>query len=189
MTKKNSTTTDDQGQPDVELEVTDDTTVSFDAIADEVSALRGALAKQAENDSVQQKAFDTLYQELKQYKEDFIFQNEKPLLLDLLLFYDSLNWFQTSLINKEMSPEVVADSFQYLIDEMLELLYRRDVLPMEESTTFDRKLQKVIKTVPTENKDDDYGIHNVLKRGFTRDGRVLRAEEVVVRRFQSQQSE
>ena len=85
-----------------------------------------------------------------------------------------------------MSPEVVADSFQYLIDEMLELLYRRDVLPMEATEAFDRKSQKVIKTVEAETQEDDYSIDNVLKRGFTRGGRVLRAEEVVVRRFQSQ---
>ena len=189
MTKKHKNTTKAHEEPEVELEVVDDSTVSFDAIADEVSALRGAIAKQVEGGSVQQKAFDTLYEELKQYKEDFIFQNEKSLLLDLLLFYDSLNWFQTSLIKKEMSPEVVADSFQYLLDEILEVLYRRDVLPMEESTSFDRKRQKVIKTVPAESKDEDYGIHNVLKRGFTRAGRVLRAEEVIVRRYQPQQGD
>jgi len=60
---------------------------------------------------------------------------------------------------------------------------------MEESTSFDRKRQKVIKTVPAESKDEDYGIHNVLKRGFTRGGRVLRAEEVIVRRYQTQQGD
>ena len=162
----------------------EEVSVSFDSLADEVAGLKEAIAQRAESDAVQQKAFDTLYEELKQYKEDFIFQNEKSLLLDLLLFYDSLNWFQASLIKKEMSPEVVADSFQYLIDEMVELLYRRDVLPMEESPSFDRKRQKVIKTVAAESKEDDYSVENVLKRGFTRGGRVLRAEEVVVRRFE-----
>jgi len=158
--------------------------VHFDALAEEVAEIKDTLSRSAAENGVQQKAFDTLYEELKQYKEDFIFQNEKSLLLDLLLFYDSLNWFQASLIKKEMSPEVVADSFQYLIDEMLELLYRRDVLPMEASKDFDRKNHKVIKTVPAASNDDDYTIENVLKRGFTRGGRLLRAEEVVVRRFQ-----
>ena len=158
--------------------------LSFETLAKEVAEIKDSISQSAADSGVQQKAFDTLYEELKQYKEDFIFQTEKSLLLDLLLFYDSLNWFQTSLIKKEMSPEVVADSFQYLIDEMLELLYRRDVLPMEAAKVFDRKHHKVIKTVPAESSDDDYTIENVLKRGFTRSGRQLRAEEVVVRRFQ-----
>jgi len=161
---------------------------SFEALAAEVTSLKQALAVRADNDAVQQKAFDQLYEELRQYKDDFIYQNEKALLLDLLLFYDSMNWFQTSLIKKEMSPEVVADSFQYLIDELLETLYRRDVLPMEATDTFDRKTQKVIKTVEAESADDDYHIHHVLKRGFTRGSRVLRAEEVVVKRHHDAKS-
>lgn len=157
--------------------------VSFDSLAAEVAALKDTVAQASRDDGTRQKAFDALYEELKQYKEDFIFQSEKALLLDLLLFYDSLNWFQNSLIKKEMSREVVADSFQYLIDEMLELLYRRDVLPMDATSQFDRKRQKVIKTVAADAESDDYAIEQVLKRGFTRAGRVLRAEEVVVRRF------
>ena len=157
--------------------------VSFESLAAEVATLKDKLAEASRDDATQQKAFDALYEELKQYKEDIIFQTEKALLLDLLLFYDSLNWFQNSLIKKEMSREVVADSFQYLIDEMLELLYRRDVLPMEATNQFDRKRQKVIKTVSADGENDDYAIEQVLKRGFTRAGRVLRAEEVVVRRF------
>lgn len=164
----------------------DQSALTFDAIAAEVSALKEAIADRKESEAAQQKAFDTLYEELKQYKEDFLYQNEKALLLDLLLFYDSLNWFQSSLVKKEMSPEVIADSFQYLIDEMVELLYRRDVLPMDASEAFDRKRQKVIKTVATATEEDDYTIDSILKRGFTRGGRVLRAEEVVVRRFQSE---
>ena len=164
----------------------DESTLSFEALANEVAALKDAIAERQSADAVQQKAFDTLYEELKQYKEDFLYQNEKALLLDLLLFYDSLNWFQSSLIKKEMSPEVIADSFQYLIDEMVELLYRRDVLPMDASASFDRKRQKVIKTVPAATPEEDYTVDGVLKRGFTRGGRVLRAEEVVVRRFPSE---
>ena len=157
--------------------------------AEAIDALRAAIARRnAGDDALSQKAFDHLYEELRQYKEDFIFQAEKPLLLDLLLFYDSVNWFQQSLINKEMSPDVIADSFQYIIDELLEVLYRRDVLPMEAADRFSRETQKVVKTVTATAKAEDYEIHQVLKRGFTRGGRVLRAEEVVVKRFQDKRT-
>ena len=104
---------------------------SLDALTQDVQSLKDLVDLQSRRDVDQQRAFDALYEELRQYKDDFVFQSEKPLLLDLLLFYDSLNWFQQSLVKQEMSPEVIADSFQYLIDEFLELLYRRDVLPME----------------------------------------------------------
>ena len=156
----------------------------LDALAQDVSSFRDFVEQQASRNDVQQKAFDALYEELRQYKDDFIFQMEKPLLLDLLLFYDSLNWFQQSLVKQEMSPDVIADSFQYLIDEFLELLYRRDVLPMEGRESFDRETQKAIKVVYTDDRARDYRVRQVLKRGFTRGGRMLRPEEVVIARYE-----
>lgn len=150
--------------------------------AENLDEIRRLLEEQVEREGVQKKAFDTLYEELRQYKEDFVFQNEKPLLLDLLLFYDSLNWFQQSLVKKEMSPDVIADSFQYLIDEFLEVLYRRDVLPVDGSERFDAALHKAIKVVKTPDEAADYQVKEVFKRGFTRAGKVLRAEEVVILR-------
>lgn len=140
-----------------------------------------SLAKERQKaEDAQQRAFDTLYEELRQYKEDFIFQAEKPFLLDLLLFYDSLNWFHQSLQKREMSPDVVTDSFQYLLDEFLELLYRRDVVPCESSERFDRRVHKAVRVVPAPRGEDDWRIESVLKRGFVRAEKILRAEEVAV---------
>ena len=152
------------------------------ALRAQVAELQQLLIEKNEAEVTQQKAFDSLYEELRQYKEDFIYQAEKPLLLDLLLFYDSLNWFQESLVKKEMSMDVISDSFQYLIDEFLEVLYRRDVLPMEGQDKFDPKTQKVVKVIPPEGPDQDQLVAQVLKRGFNRAERVLRSEEVVIYR-------
>lgn len=152
-------------------------------LGQEMGEMRQMVQERLSNDKVREKAFDQLYEELRQYKEDFLFQAEKPLLLDLLLFYDSLNWFQESLIKQEMSPDVIADSFQYLIDEFLEVLYRRDVLPLEETEVFDRKIHKAVKVTETTDSDADYRIAQVLKRGFVRAAKQLRAEEVVILRY------
>lgn len=160
-----------------------DTETSLKRLTHELGEMRQMVQDRLSNDKVREKAFDKLYEELRQYKDDFLFQAEKPLLLDLLLFYDSLNWFQESLVKQEMSPDVIADSFQYLIDEFLEVLYRRDVLPLEESTTFDRKAHKAVKVTETTDPNADYRIAQVLKRGFTRADKQLRAEEVVILRF------
>jgi molecular chaperone GrpE (heat shock protein) len=141
------------------------------------------LRDRTRQDETQQKAFDTLYEELKQYKEDFIFQAEKPFLLDLLLFYDSLNWFHASLERREMSPDVVNDSFQYLLDEFLELLYRRDVIPCEGGDRFDRKVHKAVRVAAAATPEDDWKVESVLKRGFIRNDKMLRAEEVSVFRY------
>ena len=151
-------------------------------IEDRLEALTQLFEERLRTDAVQQKAFDQLYEELRQYKEDFLFQAEKPFLLDLLLFYDSLHWFHQSLERQEMSPDVIADSFQYLLDEFLELLYRRDVVPCEGNERFDRRLHKAVRVVPTTEPADDWKIQAVLKRGFLRAERLLRPEEVAVYR-------
>lgn len=151
-------------------------------LAAKIEQLSELFQERLRSDSVQQKAFDQLYEELKQYKEDFLFQAEKPFLLDLLLFYDSLNWFHQSLKKEEMSPEVVADSFQYLVDEFLELLYRRDVVPCEGADRFDRRMHKAVRVVPAPASEDDWKVQAVLKRGFVRGDRLLRPEEVSVYR-------
>lgn len=134
------------------------------------------------HDAVREKAFDQLYEELRQYKDDFLFQAEKPFLLDLLLFYDSLNWFHQALQRREMSMDVIGDSFQYLVDEFLELLYRRDVIPTESAERFDKRLHKAVRVLPTGDATEDWKISAVLKRGFQRGERILRPEEVVVLR-------
>lgn len=152
-------------------------------LSKQLTELRSLVEERLSNDKVREKAFDQLYEELKQYKDDFLFQAEKPLLLDLLLFYDSLNWFQASLVRQEMSPDVIADSFQYLLDEFVELLYRRDVVPLEESPVFDRKIHKAVKVEPTDDESHDQHIAQVLKRGFTRADKLLRPEEVVIHRY------
>ena len=151
-------------------------------IQDRLDELTRLFKERIERDEVQQRAFDQLYEEVRQYKEDFLFQTEKPFLLDLLLFYDSLSWFQQSLQRGELNAEVVNDSFQYLMDEFLELLYRRDVVPCDPAERFDMKLHKAVKVMPTENPADDWKVHAILKRGFIRGNRVLRAEEVAVLR-------
>ena len=166
---------------------TDDETLdAVRTLKDDLEAVRKLVAGRiSPEDSVREKAFDQLYEELKNYKDDWQFQAEKPLLLDLLLFYDSLNWFQESLVKQEMSRDVVADSFQYLIDEFLELLYRRDVMPMAASDSFDRKRHKAVQVVDSDTPSEDQAIQQVLKRGFNRGERVLRAEEVVIKRYRN----
>lgn len=154
-----------------------------DDVARKLDDLTQLLRERLKADDAQQKAFDTLYEELRQYKEDFVYQAEKPFLLDMLLFYDSLNWFHTSLQKREMSPEVVTDSFQYLLDEFLELLYRRDVVPCDGAERFDRRLHKAVRVVPTNRGEEDWKIESVLKRGFLRADKVLRPEEVAVFRL------
>ena len=151
----------------------------------QLTELTELIHTQTQQDNAQKQAFDLLYSELEHYKKDFIFQAEKPLLLDLLLFFDSLSWFKQSLLDQTSSREVLSESFQYLIDEFLELLYRRDVSLQDSPAQFDPKTQRAIQVIPTLNPEQDQAIDKVIKRGFIRAGKVLRPDQVAIHRYQS----
>ena len=149
-------------------------------IAQELVHLRTMLEKIEKQESATKQAFNVLYDELEQYKKDFVFQLEKSLLIDLLLFYDSLVWFQSSLSEDDTESN---KNLTYLIDEYLEVLQRRDVYPFQASQNFDPKVHRIIQNNDVDDPSLDQVIHRVLKRGFYRGEQILRVEEVIVNRY------
>ena len=149
-------------------------------IAQELVQLRTMLEQIEKRESASKQAFNVLYDELEQYKKDFIFQLEKSLLIDLLLFYDSLVWFQSSISDKDIDAN---QNLTYLIDEYLEILQRRDVYPFQATPKFDPKIHRIIQNNDVNDPSLDQVIHRVLKRGFYRGEQILRVEEVIVNRF------
>jgi molecular chaperone GrpE len=154
----------------------------FALLRETVNDLR-KLVEERSPDPSREAAIERLGAELKAYRDDFVGQAEKPLLLDLLMLYDSFHWFHQSLVRQESSPEVIADAFQFLVDELLEILYRRDVVPISSPDRFDRTLHKAVQVTEAEQASDDNRVARVVKRGFMRRELVLRPEEVVVYRF------
>ena len=146
----------------------------------QLTAIQQQLQTLLNTESAAKKSFQGLYQELEDYKNDFLFRHERVLLQDLLLFYDSLLWFVEEI---KANPEKSADYAQYLIDEFLEVLRRRDVLPVEPQERFDRKLHRIINTEATANAQEDKQIVEIHRRGFHRGEQLIRAEEVVIYRF------
>lgn len=149
-------------------------------ILGELQQIKGNLEHFLREDSSTKRAFDTLYQELQQYKSDFLFQFEKSFLIDLLSFYDSLVWYQNML---ESDSDNSKESFSYLIEEFYELLRRRDVTPMPASETLDRKKHRVIQVENTDDPEQDKGVASVVRRGFVRGDRILREEEISLYRY------
>lgn len=158
-------------------------------LAEAVQEMRRIVDEHIAHDPAREQAVEKLYAELRAYRDGFLAEAEKPLLLDLLLLYDSFHWFHHALVHEERSPEVIADAFQFLVDELLEILYRRDVTPMEPVERFDRTLHRAVQVEATGDAQLDQGVARVLKRGFLRKDQVLRPEEVVVYRHRSDGSE
>lgn len=154
-------------------------------LAAEIAQLRATVDQRLSEDPVREAAFNKLHEELRAYKEGFLAQAEKPLLIDLIQLYDLTQWYAKRFETEGITTEQLADGFQVVIDELLDVLYRRDVVPMETRESFDPAVQRAVKARSADDASSDNKVAEVLKRGFLRGDRPLRPEEVVVYKWKA----
>jgi molecular chaperone GrpE (heat shock protein) len=144
-----------------------------------------------EYDAVKEEAFDKLYEEMKRLKEqtDILDRNIRPLLSDLLLLYDSMKKYEALLKQKVQNSDDTISGLKYLVDELMEILYRQEVVPMEAdfSGKFNSKIQKAIKTENSYAEEEDFKITSITRAGFFWRDKVLRPQEVIIKRFINKQ--
>jgi len=150
--------------------------------------IKGIVQNRLEYDTVKEKAFDKLYEEMRYQKESFDMLDRavKPLLSDLLLLYDTIRKFESTLNNnRSINSEDTSLNLKYILEELMEILYRQEVIPIEESLseTFNSKTQKATMVEHTENKEEDFIITSIVRSGFTWRDKVLRPQEVAIKRF------
>jgi molecular chaperone GrpE (heat shock protein) len=156
----------------------------FQKIEEQLAAIR-------DSESVNQKLFDSLHQELISYRDNFVRDAlQKPFIRDLLVLFDDLSALAGqvgAVAEGEGSGEEQArshDNLNNILHFLLEILHRLEVNEIELQDTVDRNLHRVISFEPAESAEEDGRIVKRLKRGFTWHDRLLRAEEVIAKRFQ-----
>lgn len=143
-----------------------------------------------ERESSQEKVFNTLHSELRDYKNDFIYEHLKPIVRPLLFLYDSMEQFDHEVAEadkhhsgtdaRSMPPKLVRQNIQYFKDQLVEALRICEVTPMETPRgQFNPKLHKVIDVVPVKAEQDGT-IQRVIRSGWYINQQVLRSAEVIV---------
>ena len=148
-----------------------------EVIISELTRIRTALEVLEQQDSSAKQAFNALYEEMEDYKQDAFFKVERNFLQDLLGFYDGLKWSTTSIED---------DVGQQILDDFIELLARRDVVPLPTLDRFDAKFHRVLQVVTTDDVELDGTVAQVLKRGFYRGDKVLRIEDISLYQLKKQ---
>lgn len=150
------------------------------AMGAQLERISGDFVARFKSDDKLQTAFDRLYEEMTQYKDNFLFQAQKPLLVDMILLYDQV---QNDLEGMEEGP--ARDAMDAVGEQLLEILYRRDVEPMDfdPDERFDREKMKAVSREATDVKEEDKQVVRLVRVGFGWNERVLRPHEVVVKRF------
>lgn len=147
------------------------------------------LAVIRDSESVNQKLFDSLHEELNSYRDNFVRDAlQKPIIRELIVLLDDLSGIAAQLeaaADESSSPAQtqVRDNIANTLHALVEILHRLEVAEIEPQEKVDRQLHRVISVEPAESAEEDGRIVRRLRRGFLWHGKVLRPEEVVSRRF------
>jgi molecular chaperone GrpE len=141
--------------------------------------------KRLSYDKTKEVAFERLYQEMDDLKQDQELAHLRPLYIDLILFHDRMeSIYKDAIDSGALSPEL-ADLLKSLNGELMEILYRRGVEPIIlTSYTFDAKYQEVVKIEPTFHPSEDNQIVDIVRNGFKYKDVILRPTKVVIKKYQ-----
>ena len=141
-------------------------------------------------EGVSQRLFDSMHQELKKYRDNFLHESlQKPFIRDLIVLFDDLSALSSQLKlagktdSKRSNLKQWADNLENTIHGLVEVLHRLEVTEIPPKDVVDLALHKVISYEPADFAEEDGRIVMRLKRGFMwRDG-ILRPEEVIAKRY------
>lgn len=142
------------------------------------------------SESVNQRLFDSLHEELLKYRDNFLHESlQKPFVRDLIVLFDDLSMLadQLSGAAADKKRDGLArwrDNLDNAIHALIEILHRLEVTELETKDFVDLAVHKVVSFEPSEFAEDDGRIVMRVKRGFVWRGKVLRPEEVIAKRFQ-----
>jgi molecular chaperone GrpE (heat shock protein) len=142
------------------------------------------------SESVNQRLFNTLHEELLKYRDNFLRESlQKPFVRDLILLFDDLSTLaqQLGAAAAEKKRDRLAhwrDNLDNAIHALVEILHRLEVSEVEAKDFVDLSVHKVVSFEPCESAEEDGRIVTRIKRGFIWRGNVLRPEEVIAKRFQ-----
>ncbi|WP_181737575.1 nucleotide exchange factor GrpE [Thermoactinomyces mirandus] len=158
----------------------------LNALQQNFTSLLNVVTNRLSYDKTKEVAFDRLYKEMEELKQDQELQQFRPLFIDLILLIDRMNnIYNDKLELGEHNPELI-NVLQTLSHEVLEILYRRGVeLIVAPSNKFDPKIQQVVDVIPTNNPAEDNMVVHMVRHGFKYKDVVLRPEEVIIKKYNS----
>jgi molecular chaperone GrpE (heat shock protein) len=127
---------------------------------------------------------------LLKYRDNFLHESlQKPFIHDLVHLFDDLtslsSQLQSAAEDKSKRGPVAQwhDNLENAVLSLLEILHRFEVKEIEPGEKVDRALHKVLSYEPADYAEEDGRIVMRVKRGFLWRGKLIRAEEVIAKRF------
>ena len=149
-----------------------------------------------------QKLFDSLYEELRGYKDGFLLEVlHKPVVRDLITLFDDLSSLHQQITNflgqSESQPEltsreeatleqtrIIGNNLDHIVHSVIEVMERLEVSRMDSTTGKLNKItQRAVAVETADTEDEDSQIARSVKPGFLWRDRVVRPELVVIKKW------
>jgi molecular chaperone GrpE (heat shock protein) len=163
-----------------------------------IADLKGLLETR---NAVSRQMFDALHEELKSYKDGFLLDSvHRPMIRDLITLYDDLHQIlgqvneaiaavpatedaavRATFVGRMENMEV---NMEHNLDFILEVLARLEVQKAPAGQgKLDKRTQRAVAVEMAEDPDHDLDVVRSVKCGFLWKDRVVRAEEVVIKKW------
>jgi molecular chaperone GrpE (heat shock protein) len=160
------------------------------SVTNHLQLIEDQLSELVSRDRSTQKLIDTLHAELLDYRDNFVRESlQRPFIHDLVLLFDDLTGLAKQLetaVNEHGSHMQATrwhENLQNAIHSLVEILHRFDVKEVETKETFDRAIHRVVCYEPAGLEQEDGQVVARVRRGFVWRGKLIRPEEVIVRKF------
>ena len=159
---------------------------SLAARIENLSELISAAQEQiGQQNSARDKAFDALYEEMSDYKNDFFYERLKPTLRALLFLLDSIEEFEREVETRKQSGvaipgEVLQSNLAHFRDQLVDVFAMSEMAPIEApDEKFDAKTQRAVQVVRVEAAQNNL-VQKQVRGGWTLGGKTLRVADVIV---------
>jgi len=140
-----------------------------------IQSIRKNVETKVLKDKTKEEAFERLYEELDAFKRNKAFEDNRPLFIDLILFYDRIQATKQEIANNYCE---IIDS---ICEELQEILLRREIkIIKNHSEYFNPTYQRAVSTSKVDSFDLNNKVIHVLREGFEYKGNILRPQEVVI---------
>ena len=155
-----------------------------------------------QRNAVSRQMFDALHEELRSYKDGFLLDTvHRPMIRDLISLYDDLVEIHRQMSAAVLEQARLADDsvsampflerlkgidmhIEHNIEFVIEVLARLEVSQLPIGTgKLEKHTQRAVTVEIAEDPDEDMNIIRVFKRGFMWNGRVIRPEEVSIKKW------
>jgi molecular chaperone GrpE len=164
----------------------------LEGINEQIIQLSNDFQTKLKYDSHKEKIIDNLHRELQEYKEDLLGKLMRPIFMDVIDVIDDVGKILKNLRDKESlnDLEKLKKIAIGIPEDLEDVLYKHGVDIIEtEDVGFNPSLQKVLKVIPTNQKDLDKTICEKIKNGYRWNDKLIRHEMVSVYRFRASEED